>query len=174
MRAPVVSAAVASLALIVCGACSPKVNIKQTVQVVDMSGGYHDAGVEPDGRNKIVPSVTFRLTKTPDAPIKSLSLNIAFKKLPLPGAPPPPGQPSGTLEDWDEVYVQNVDFNGNATAPVTARIKAGYTGDPPMTRAEILTNHLFQDVRVVIFAKHFSSQWVEIAEYQLPRRLLTD
>lgn len=171
MRAPLCSAAVASLALL-CGGCGPQIDIKQTVHVVDISGGYHDAGVDEQGRNKIVPSVTFRLTTTNTA-LHSLALNIAFKKQPLPGTPPPPGQPSGTLEDWDEVYVQNVDFNGNSTAPVTARLKAGYTGDSPMTRAEILTNRLFQDVRVDIFAKHFSSQWVEIAEYPLPRRLLT-
>lgn len=160
--------------LVVLGACGPSIDVKQTIHVVDISGGYHDAGVDPDGRNKIVPSITFKLTKSTDAAVSPLSLNIAFKKLPLPGTPPPAGAPSGTPEDWDEVYIQNVDFNGNTSAPVTARLQAGYTGEPPMTRAEILTNHLFQDVVTVIFAKHSSSQWVKIAEYQLPRKLLTE
>lgn len=163
-----------AVSLLLCAACGPSIDVKQMVHVVDITGGYHDAGVEPDGRNKIVPSITFRLTKSTDATISPLALNIAFKKLPLPGTPPPAGAPSGTLEDWDEFYVPNVDFDGNSSKPLTVRLKVGYTGDPPMTRADILANHLFQDVVAVIFAKHSSSQWVKIAEYRLPRKLLTD
>lgn len=165
---------VAGLLLVFCGACGPSVDVKQTVRVADISGGFHDAGVDDAGRNKIVPSITFRLTKSTDAPIHPLSVNLLFKKVPLPGTPPEAGAPSGALEDWDEFYIQNVDFNGNSTAPLTVRSKAGYTGDPPMSRADILTNHLFQDVVVIIFAKHSSGQWVQIAQYQLPRKLLTD
>lgn len=162
------------LLLVLSAACGPSVDVKQVVHVVDISGGFHDAGIDDAGRNKIVPSVTFRLTKSTDAAVHPLSLNLLFKKVPLAGTPPPAGAPSGTLEDWDEFYVQSVDFNGNSTAPLTIRSKAGYTGDPPMSRAEILTNHLFQDVVVIIFAKHSSGQWVQLAEYQLPRKLLTN
>lgn len=174
MRRLLFSLPVAALSVLVCGACGPSVDVKQTVHVVDISGGFHDAGVDDAGRNKIVPSVTFRLTKSTDAPIHPLSLNFLFKKKPLAAAPAGAGAPSGELEDWDEFYIQNVDFNGNSTAPLTVRSKAGYTGDPPMSRAEILTNHLFQDVVVIIFAKHSSGQWVKLAEYQLPRKLLTN
>jgi hypothetical protein len=30
----------------------------------------------------------------------------------------------------------------------------------------------FQDLRVVIFAKHSSSNWVEVSRFDIPRKLL--
>ncbi len=156
------------LAVLVAG-CSPPIDLKQVLQVTDIVGGYHDAGIV-DGRNKLVPSVTFRIRKSIDGDIRPLSLNVVFKKLPRPGVAVPPG--SSGEEDWDEVFVQNVPFNGNETAPLTVQTKAGYTGDPPQSRAEILKHSQFQDVRAHIFAKHSASQWVEIGTYDIPRQVL--
>ena len=31
----------------------------------------------------------------------------------------------------------------------------------------------FRDVRAIIFAKHSSANWVELARYDLPRQILT-
>jgi len=59
------------------------------------------------------------------------------------------------------------------SALLTYKITAGYTGDPPQSRADILKNSHFQDVRVHIFAKHSSSQWIEIGQFDLPRQLIT-
>jgi hypothetical protein len=59
------------------------------------------------------------------------------------------------------------------SAPLTLRSESGYTGDPPQTRAQMLQNTHFQDLRAVIFAKHSSSNWVEVARYDIPRTLLT-
>jgi hypothetical protein len=36
----------------------------------------------------------------------------------------------------------------------------------------MLKNSQFQDMRVHIFAKHSSTQWVEIATYDVPRQVL--
>ena len=58
------------------------------------------------------------------------------------------------------------------TEPITVRIKYGYTGEPPQSRADILKHTMFRDVRVHIFAKHSASQWVEIATFDLPRQVL--
>ena len=149
--------------------CSGPIDLKQVLQITDISGGYHDAGIV-DGRNKLVPRVTFLIKKSTDDSIRPLSLNVVFKKLPRPGTAVPPGSP--TEEDWDEVFVQNVPFEGNQTAPVTIETKAGYTGDPPQSRADILKHSLFQDVRVHIFAKHSASQWVEVATFDIPRQVL--
>jgi hypothetical protein len=149
--------------------CARPVDLKKALQVTDIVGGFHDAGIV-DGRNKLVPSVTFRIKKSTDDDIRPLSLNVVFKKLPRPGVAVPPG--STGEEDWDEVFVQNVAFNGNQTAPLTVQPKAGYTGDPPQSRADILKHSQFQDVRVHIFAKHSASQWVEIATYDIPRQVL--
>ena len=157
------------LAAIAAAGCSKPVDLKQALQVTDTVTGYHDAGVV-DGKNKIVPSVTFRLKKSTDDSLRPLSLNIAFKKLPAAGTAVPPGSPAE--EDWDEKFVQSVPFDGNQTAPLTFQASAGFTAEPPQTRADILQHRLFQDVRVHIFAKHSASQWVEIASLDIPRQLL--
>jgi hypothetical protein len=157
------------LALGLAAGCSAPVDLKQVLQISELSGGYRDAGVV-DGRNKIVPSISFRLKKSTDRNLDPLSLNLAFKKLPPSGITPAPGSP--TEEDWDDAFSANVKFSGNDTGLLTYKINAGYTGDPPQTRADILKNSHFQDVRVHVFAKHSSSQWTEIAQFTLPRQLI--
>ena len=151
-------------------ACAKPVDLKQVLQVTDLSGGYYDAGIV-DGRNRLVPTVTFRIKKSTDASLRPLSVNIVFKQLPKPGAAVAPGQPAET--DFDEVFKQTVPFTGNQTDLLTVRANAGYTGDPPQSRADMLKHSQFQDMRVHIFAKHSSSQWVEIAQFDLPRQILT-
>jgi len=150
--------------------CSKPADLKQVLQVTDMSGGYHDAGIV-DGRNKIVPTITFRIKKSTDDSLRPLSVNIVFKQLPKPGAAVAPGQPAEN--DFDEVFKQSVAFDGDHTDLLTVRASAGYTGDPPQSRADLLKHSQFQDMRVHLFAKHSSSQWVEIAQFDLPRQLLT-
>jgi hypothetical protein len=153
------------------GGCGPNVDLKQTLTITDVLGGYYDAGVV-NGRNKIVPSVTFTIDKNTDASVSPLQLNIVFRQLPLPGTPPPAAGKSAET-DWEDVFLESVKFDGDHTAPLTVRPKVGYTGDPPQTRADMLKNSHFQDIRVHIFAKHGSSQWVELAAIALPRQLLT-
>ena len=149
------------LAIGVVPACGPGVDVKQVVQIAEISGGYHDAGIK-DGKNKLTPSVTFRVKKSTEDTVRPLALNVAFKKI----------SPQGE-EEFDDVYVQSVTFaEGNQSAPLTVRTESGYTGDPPQTRAQMLQHKSFQDLRVVIFAKHSSSNWVELARYDLPRTLL--
>jgi hypothetical protein len=150
-------------------ACSRPVDLKQTLQVTDVTAGYHDAGIV-DGKNKLVPSITFRLKKSTDDSLRPLSLNVVFKKLPRAGMAVPPGSPAE--EDWDEVYVQSVPLEGNQTAPLTITPNAGFTGDPPQSRADILKHSMFQDVRAHVFANHSASQWVEIGTFDIPRQVL--
>jgi hypothetical protein len=160
------AASVCALALtLLSSGCGKPVDLKQTLQVTDLTGGWFDAGVV-DGRNKLVPSITFKLRKSTDDSLRPLSLNVVFKRQPAPGGPP--GE-----EDWEEVYLQTVSFNGNETAPLTVRPNHGYTGDPPQSRADMLKNSQFRDIRVHLFAKHSSSQWVEIGQFDIPRQLLT-
>lgn len=165
----IVTALVFVVSAILIAGCSRPIDLKQVLQITDTSGGYHDVGIV-DGRNKLVPRVTFRIKKSIDDNIRPLSLNVVFKKLPRAGVAVPPGSPAE--EDWDEVFVQNVPFDGNQTAPVVIETKAGYTGDPPQSRADILKHTQFQDVRVHIFAKHSASQWVEVATFDIPRQVL--
>jgi len=169
MRIPAAFVAVALSAGLSAGGCSKPVDLKQALQVTDLAGGFHDAGVV-GGKNKIVPSLTFRLKKNTSDSLRPLSLSISFKQLAAAGTAVPPGSPAET--DWDEKFVQSVAFDGDMTAPLTFKSEPGYTADPPQTRADMIKNRYFQDVRVHIFAKHSASQWVEIATFDVPRQIL--
>jgi hypothetical protein len=153
------------LAAIVCAAssavaaCAPDIDLKQAVQVTNESSGWFDAGIQ-DGKNKLVPSVTFGLRKIGNAQLSSLSLNVVFRFV-------------GEQEHQDDVFVQRVDFSGSQTAPITVRSKWGNTGDAPQSRAEILKLSQFRDVEAQIFAKHGAGQWVELRRVKIERQLLT-
>ena len=140
-------------------ACGKPVDLKQALQVTDVSSGWFDAGIQA-GKNKLVPSVTFTLKKNAEATLSSVSLNIAFMF-------------AGSPDHADDVYVQSVPFEGNGTKPVVVRTQWGYTGDPPQTRAEMLKNSQFRDMEATIFAKQSSSQWVELQRVPIARQLLT-
>jgi hypothetical protein len=144
---------------LVSAACGKPADLKQSTQITDVSSGWFDAGIQ-DGKNKLVPTVTFRIVKTPTADLSSLSLNVVFRV-------------SGEQEHWDDVFVQRVDFKGDSTDPITVRSQFGYTGDPPQTRADMLKNSQFRDMESQIFAKQSSSQWVELQSVKIVRQLLT-
>jgi hypothetical protein len=140
--------------------CGPSVDLKQALQVTDVSSGWFDAGVQ-NGKNKLVPSVTFKLKKNGDVKLSSVSLNLTYSIV-------------GSQDHADDVYVQNVPFAGSETAPIVVRTQWGYTADPPQTRAQMLENSHFSDVEVKIFAKQSSSQWVELQRVKIARQLLTE
>ncbi len=149
----------ALVAVLLTASCGAPIDLKQSLEVIDVSSGYFDAGIV-NGQNKLVPSVTFRLRKKPGVNMSSVSLNVGFLF-------------SGTTEHADDVYVQSVPFEGNETKPITVRTQWGYTGEPPQTRAEMLKNSKFRDMEVQIFAKQSSSQWVELQRVPVTRQLLT-
>jgi hypothetical protein len=140
-------------------ACAKPVDLKQATQITDVSTGWFDAGIQ-DGKNKLIPSVTFRIKKNPGVELSSLSLNVVFKGI-------------GDQDHRDDVFVQKVDFSGDSTDPITVRSQFGYTGEPPQTRAEMLKNSQFRDMEAQIFAKQSSSQWVELHAVKIARLLLT-
>ncbi|HEX5473691.1 MAG TPA: hypothetical protein VFX12_03430 [Vicinamibacterales bacterium] len=164
VRVRVMLPALGAVLAVALAGCSPQVDLKQTLQVTDVAAGWHDAGVVA-GKNKIVPSVTFRLKKPAGASVSPLALNAVFKR--LNGQPP-----HVTEDDWDEVFVQNVPFEGDQTAPLTVTSPTGYTADPPQSRADMLANSQFRDMRLHLFAKSGSGQWVEVAHIDIPRTLL--
>ena len=140
-------------------ACSSAVDLKQNVQVVDVATGWFDAGVV-DGKNKLVPSLTFKLRRPAGVDLSSVSLNLVFKKV------------DGT--EHDDVYVQRVTFNDNGeTNPIPVRSQTGYTGDPPQSRADMLKHKDFIDMEVEVFARQSSSQWVPLHKVRIERNLLT-
>jgi hypothetical protein len=107
--------------------------------------------------------VTFRIQKKTNEDVSSPSLNILFKRL-----------VGGKEEEFEDVFMQRVEFTqGNSTDLLTVRPKAGYAGEGQQSRADMLNNSHFEDVRAIIFAKQSSSNWIELARFDLPRQLLT-
>lgn len=159
MRAIATLSVLGLIAALSSSACGEPVDLKQGTRVVDVSSGWFDVGIQ-DGKNKLVPSVTFRIAKNPGVELSSLSLNIAFRF-------------TGEQEHSDDVFVQRVNFEGDSTAPTTVRSQFGYTAEPPQTRAEMLKHSNFRDMEALIFAKQSSSQWVELHSVKIPRQLLT-
>jgi hypothetical protein len=146
-------------------ACSPRVDLKQSLEITDASGGWYDAGIV-EGKNKIVPSVTFRLRKKADASLDSVAVNVAFRHPPAAGAT--------TEDEMDEVFIQNAQFSeGERTPPLTVRTNNGYTGDPPQGRLDLLKHSQFRDVRARVYVKYGSAQWVDIGTIDVPRQLIT-
>src|SRR3954451_12034745 len=105
LRRAQVAALVSLLTVVLTSACRPAIDLKQALQVTDVSSGWFDAGIQ-NGKNKLVPSVTFKLKKNPGVSLSSVSLNLAFTFV-------------GATDHTDDVYVQSVDFQGDETKPVT-------------------------------------------------------
>lgn len=149
------------LVLLALNSCSKPVDLQQTLEITDASSGWFDVGIVA-GKNKLVPSVTFRLKKKAPVDLERVSINALFRAV------------DGAESDLDnDVFVQRVVFEGDQTSPITLRPENGYTADPPQTRAEMLKHSQFRDVRAQILVKQSSTQWVELASIPVQRQLLT-
>ncbi len=156
--------ALLAVVILAAASCRPTVDYKQALKVSDLSGGWFDAGIV-DGKNKLVPSISFRIHKPADARIRSLVLNVIFKRVSV---------DKKQEEDLDEVFLQTVEFSeGDSTPLLTVRPQHGYTGDAPQTRAELLQHSQFWDGRAVVFVKQSSTTWVDLIRYDVPRVVLT-
>ncbi|MBI4477664.1 MAG: hypothetical protein HY654_10850 [Acidobacteria bacterium] len=155
--------AVLSLVALVAGgsACASSADVGTALQIVDVTSGWFDAGIVEGGKNKLVPSVSFRLTNVSDREIGNLQLNAVFRRV-------------NEAEEWGSAFVRvfREPLGSKRTGdPIVMRSPLGYTGDEP--RAQMLQNSQFVDATVQIFAKHGSAQWVKIGEYRIRRQLLT-
>lgn len=147
-------------ALLAAASCASPGHVSQ-LEVRDISTGYFDEGVV-DGQNKIVPSITFALHNTSGEPVSSVQLNIQFIR-------------AGSDGPSDEELIRAIGSDGlapqQATSPITVRSKFGYTGQ--QSRAEMLQNREFVDMRARVFGKAGSAQWTPIGEFPIERRILT-
>jgi hypothetical protein len=152
-----------ALAALLCPGCGPTIDLKQSAHLVDVTTGWFDAGVQEDGKNKLVPSVTFRIKNEGSATIGSTQLNLIFKRV-------------VDTDEWTTSFVKGIGSDGLApgvtTAPLIVRAQAGYTGTQP--RMTMLQNAQFVDFKVEVFAKHGSATWVKLGEYPITRQLLTE
>jgi hypothetical protein len=152
---------VIALGLLAASGCAPTVDLKQNLEIVDLTTGWFDAGVV-NGKNKLVPSVSFRLRNMSDQSLTVLQINALFRRVNDP-------------EEWGSGFTTVAGSEGlgpGATSPViVVNSQLGYTGTE--TRSEMLKNSQFVDAKVQLFAKYASIQWQLLNEYPIERDLVT-
>ena len=132
------------------------------LRLTQVSTGWYDAGLDSLGRNKIVPSVSFRLENATDDPIRYVQLNGVFRR-------------RGEEEDWGTAYVSAFGSEGlepgRSTAAYRLESERGYTGE--QSQGEMLAHRDFVDVTMDLYVKHRGEQWVRLATVDIDRQLLT-
>jgi hypothetical protein len=160
MRAPLLTATL--LALTVSGCGGPTVDLAQGLEILDVKTGWLDVGIV-DGKNKLVPSISFRLKNVSDQPLTVLQINALFRRV------------SEPEEEWGNAFRTVAGGDGLAPGATTDVIVVssdlGYTGTDP--RLEMLQNKLFVDASVDLLAKYAALQWKLIAKYPIARELIT-
>ena len=158
----------ASVRLLLCvgvlvhAGCGPDIDLTKGLQVEIVSTGWLDAGIV-NGRNKLVPTVSFRLKNLSDRKLSTLQVNARFSRV-------------NETEEWGNGFVTAAGSEGlapgAATATLTLKSQLGYTGSDE-SRAEMLQNTHFVDARVELTAKYASTQWKHMGEYRIARQLIT-
>jgi hypothetical protein len=143
-------------------ACTSYADLKQAARLTDVTTGWFDDGVTPDGKNKLVPSITFRIKNEGSDKLGSVQLNLLFKR-------------GKETEEWTTSFVRGIGPDGLApgasTDPIVVRAQQGYTSTEP--RLSMLHNSQFVDFRVEVFGKQGASTWVKIGESAIQRQLIT-
>ena len=142
--------------------CARTVNVEEVLEIAEVQTGWYDAGIQGDGKNKLVPSVSLKLRNISQQPVSGVQLNAIFRRV-------------NEEEAWGEHFVRAIDREGlppGATGrDIVLRSNLGYTGTQP--RLQMLQNKEFIDAKVEIYGKQGSATWVKIGEYQIDRQLLT-
>ena len=156
------SRALTALLILAAVACGAQADLATAAKLVNVTTGWYDAGVTEDGKNKLVPSVTFRIINAGDVPLGSTQLNLIFKRV-------------TDTEEWTTAFVRGIGSEGLApgasTPPIVVRAQQGYTGT--QARLTMLQNTQFVDFKVEVFGKHASATWVKLGEFPIARQLLT-
>lgn len=142
--------------------CGPSVDLKSAVRFEDVVTGWFDAGITDDGKNKLVPSISFRVTNAAAESLSTVQFNLIFRRI-------------GDPEEWSTALVRGIGSDGLApgatTEPIVVRASQGYTGTQP--RAQLLQNRLFVDAKVEVFGKQGAEVWTSLGEFPIERQLLT-
>jgi hypothetical protein len=151
-----------AVALLVGTAGCNRVDPTTILEPTDVITGWFDDGIMPDGKNKLVPSISLKLRNKSQRAIRSVQVNAVFRRV-------------GEQEMWGEHFgwaIQREPLpSGASTLPLVLRSQLGYTSEQP--RAQMLQNKEFVDAKVEIFLKHGSQVWAKLAEFQIARQLLT-
>jgi hypothetical protein len=142
--------------------CGRGVDPLTALEATDVVTGWYDDGIVEGNKNKLVPSISFKLRNKSDNAVRSVQVNAIFKR----GDEPEP---------WGEHYAWAIQGeplpSGETTQDIVLRSGLGYTGEQP--RQQMLQNKEFVDAKVQIFLKQGSRVWAKLAEFPIERQLLT-
>ena len=148
-------------ALVVADCAGPSLDMQASLRLTQVSSGWFDAGPDGLGRNKLVPSVSFRLENSTDDTIRYLQLNGVFRR-------------QGEEEDWGTRFVRAFGTEGLAAGESTSVFRLvserGYTGEQAWS--EMLAHRDFVDVEMDLFVKHRGHEWVRLDSIAVDRQLL--
>jgi hypothetical protein len=142
-------------------ACTGRtVELARELQMVDVTTGWFDAGLV-EGKNKLVPTIAFRLQNVGPEDIGSVQVNAVFRR-------------KGEQDNWGDAFAVAIPSDGLApqasTNAIVLRSQLGYTGEQP--RAEMLSHSEFLDAYVEVFGKHGGANWVKLGQFDIRRQLL--
>jgi hypothetical protein len=148
--------------LLATGCGGPPVDLTKALQIDIVSTGWYDAGIV-DGKNKLVPTVSFTIKNISDQKLVSLQMMASFFRA------------GDTSSEWGNSLVSVTGSEGLApgatTPPLTMKSPLGYTGTEP--RGEMLQNSHFVDALVKLVSKYGSAQWTHVREVPIERKLIT-
>ncbi len=152
---------VALCGVLAAGGCASPLDVPASLEVTQLSSGWFDAGLDSLGRNKIVPSVSFRLENETAQELGYLQINAVFRR-------------EGETEGWGTTFVRVAGTEGippgEATAVLRLDSSRGYTGD--QSQSEMLGHSDFVDVQMDLYIKYRAQQWALIDTVDVDRQLL--
>jgi hypothetical protein len=158
MRQPVLLAIVMGILVAFSAACGASVDLSK-LAVAESFTGWYDNGVK-DGRNHLVPSISFKLQNTGTSPANEVQVVVSFWR-------------DGDDGEYDGKEVRGLGAEalspGASSAPILVRAEHGYTLEQP--RAELFTHSGFKDVTAKILAKR-DGRVVRLADVKIDRRII--
>ena len=149
---------VVGLALVSSVSCGQRVDLS-TLTVTDTFTGWYDNGIK-DGKNHLVPSLSFRLKNNGEVPASYVQLTVSFWL-------------KGDDGEYDGREVTGIGETpippGGTSEPILVRAAHGYTLEQP--RAELFSHSQFRDVTARVIAKR-DGRLVRIGEVAIDRRLI--
>src|SRR5262245_30767581 len=131
---------VAALTLIAAVACGKYPDLKNNLKIVNVLSGYHDAGITPDHKNKLVPSITFQLKNEGTEALNYIDLAVDYWQV-------------GDDGPLDSKYVPaGLSIPpGQTSESITIRAEHGYMSEA--ARLSFFTNSVFKGFTAKVFAK---------------------
>src|SRR2546428_2383886 len=121
MRGSGISVLLVGLSVFPTAGCGPSVDLAKGLQVEVISTGWLDAGIV-DRKNKLVPSITFKLKNVSNQKLPMLQVNALFRRV-------------GEKQEWASRFVTAAGSGGLApgatTDAITINSQLGYTGTEP-------------------------------------------